>query len=489
MPTIKPSGKAIRFILFGEEFNEFSTTPNEANKPILALLGSMTVTEQQTALQDIYDGIINLRKDTDVLDTYPHFKRLLIRMGIDYAKKQNELKEDPNDLEKIHIKLSFLTDKGATVTLTIPCDQLASCRQKNLSMAAAATVMLQKGGDESRTITLFGTDYIFPKRPDDINGHLDLLKELEVEDKDTNFKVDLLGEIYDGCYTDGPIISRRSCTTIGTLLEALGEKYAEKMQKMMGRTARSQKMGISMTQKVLSNGDLEFTFTFSNFGKQLDAEIQKKINAASEKAASSNGFFKKLIADPVSSNQVSVRGMINPKNYCFCISSIQLLFSIPEIRTIMKAYGKSNCNDKIFAEIYEQADNPAITEVNNNGILCALFHLFEELGENMTLFSKLKEGIVSKGNAIPYELLGYIMKNFEIYRQGTLNPYQVGRQEDVELFLDFLFDILNREKIQILPLFQFTQETTIDPVENVEKQPSPPAAEKRVIKRYGRYLI
>ena len=128
---------------------------------------------------------------------------------------------------------------------------------------------------------------------------------------------------------------------------------------------------------------------FSNFGKQLDAEAQKKINAASEKAASSNGFFKKLIADPVSSNQVSVRGMINPKNYCFCISSIQLLFSIPEIRTIMKAYGKSNCNDKIFAEIYEQADNPAITEVNNNGILCALFHLFEELGENMTLFSKL----------------------------------------------------------------------------------------------------
>jgi hypothetical protein len=81
LPTAKPSGKAIRFILFDEEFDEFSTTPNEANKPILALLSGMTSAEQQTALQEIYDGIINLRKDTNVLVTYPHFKRLLIRMG------------------------------------------------------------------------------------------------------------------------------------------------------------------------------------------------------------------------------------------------------------------------------------------------------------------------------------------------------------------------------------------------------------------------
>jgi hypothetical protein len=454
LPTAKPSGKAIRFILFDEEFDEFSTTPNEANKPILALLSGMTSAEQQTALQEIYDGIINLRKDTNVLVTYPHFKRLLIRMGINYAKKQNELKEDPNDLEKIDIKLA-LTDKGATVTLTIPCDQLASCRQKNLSMAAAATVMLQKGGDESRTITLFGTDYIFPKRPDDINSHLDLLKELEVGDKDTTFKIALLGEIYDGCYTDGPIISRRGCTTIGELLETLGEKYAKTMQDMMRRTDRSQKKDKSITQKVLPNGDLEFTFTFSNFGKQIDAEDQKKINAAVQKSTNAQSIGSKLkhMVSTVSSDQVSTHGMINRNNACFCISVLQFLFSIPQIRTAVKKHG---CDSEVLAQILHP--DHKITTVNNDGIMCALFNLFEELGENIKTFSTVTSADLDPKNAVPYELLGYIMKNFEV--SNTSPGYTIGNQDDAYAFLTFLFPIFAKKKIPIEQLFEFTTKST-----------------------------
>jgi len=466
-PIVTTPGKPIQIILFDKKFDAFSTEVNAASQPILALLGNLNDAEKSAALQEIYGGIVNLR--TIKLEDFPHLKRLFIRMGIDYAKQHTTLKEDIDHLDQTEIKLAFSNDK-VTVTLTIKCDQIPSCRQKKLSMAAAATVTSQSGGEnEKRTIQLFGVAYDFPNRPTTIKDHQKLLEELKVEGQADTFKLTLLEEIYDGCYTDASIISKINCSTFGTLLEDLGQRYALKMHdELLGRTTSLNKKAESTTQKELPNGDLEFTFTFSKFGKQIGEETQKKIKAASEKAASSNGFFTKLTADPVSSNQVSVRGMVNPNNACFCISSIQLLFSIPQIRTIMKAYGKKNCNDAILAEIYDQIEHPTITEVNKNGVLCALFHLFEELGENMTLFSKLEVGTVSKGNAVPYELLGYIMKNFEIDSELHNREYHIGGQEDAQVFLTFLFEIFD----EIRPLFQFTQERIIDRVKNVVEQPS-----------------
>jgi hypothetical protein len=469
IPIVKTPGKPIQIILFGKTFNAFSTEVNAESQPILDLLGGLEDAEKSAALQEIYDGIVNLR--TITLKKSHHLKRLLIRMGIDYAKEKKELMEEPIHLEQTEIKLAFPNGK-VEVTLIIKCEQLPSCSQKNLPMAAAATIMTQKGGDGEQTIKLFGKDYKFPNRPKTINGHEDLLEELEVKDKGDSFKITLLDEIYDGCYTDGSIISKIKCSTFGTLLEELGQKYALKVHDLLRLNITPQKKGDLIKQKKSPNGDLEFTFTFSNFGKEIGEEKKKKIKAASEKAASSNGFFTKLIADPVSSNQVSVRGMTNPKNACFCISSIQLLFSIPQIRTIMKEYGKSKCNDTIFAEIYSQIEHPTINTVNNDGVLCALFHLFEELGENMTLFSKLEAGTIDK-NAVPYELLGYIMKNFEISRRGTNNAYKVGDQEDVEFFLTtFLFGIFAEKEIKIQPLFQFTQKTITEATIEKESHPN-----------------
>jgi hypothetical protein len=462
-PIVKTPGKPIQMILFDNKFDAFSTEVNAASQPILDLLGNLNDAEKSAALQEIYDGIVNLR--TIKLEDFPHLKRLFIRMGIDYAKQHTTLKEDIDHLDQTEIKLAFSNDK-VTVTLTIKCDQIPSCRQKKLSMAAAATVTSQSGGEnEKRTIQLFGVEYDFPNRPTTTKDHQKLLEELKVEGQADTFKLTLLEEIYDGCYTDASIISKINCSTFGTLLEDLGQRYALKMHdELLGRTTSLNKKAESTTQKELPNGDLEFTFTFSKFGKQIGEETKKKIKVASEKAASSNGFFTKLTADPVSSNQVSIRGMVNPNNACFCISSIQLLFSIPQIRTIMKAYGKKNCNDAILAEIYDQIEHPEqkMTKINEDGVLCALFHLFEELGENMTLFSKLEAGTVSDKNAVPYELLGYIMKNFEISRKGNLNAYQVGDQEDAQLFLTFLFEIFDKKEINIKPLFQFTQKIITD---------------------------
>jgi TPR repeat protein len=462
---VKTPGKPIQIILFGKTFNAFSTEVNTASQPILALLGDLTDAEKSAALQKIYDGIVNLR--TITLDASPHLKRLFIRMGIDYAKEKKELTEEPIHLEQTDIKLAFPNGK-VEVTLTIKCDQLPSCSQKNFPMAAAATTM--KGGDGERIIKLFGKEYTFPNRPTTINDHEDLLEELEVKEKGDTFKLTLLEEIYDGCYTDRSVISDIKCSTFGTLLEELGQKYAINIHELLRLNITAQKNGESIKQKKYPNGDLEFTFTFSNFGKQIGEETKKKIKAASEKAASSNGFFTKLTADPVSSNQVSIRGMVNPNNACFCISSIQLLFSIPQIRTSMKEYGKKNCNDAMLAEIYSQIEHPEqkMTKVNQDGVLCALFHLFEELGENMTLFSRVTADILSDKNAVPYEFLGYIMKNFEIDSELNKREYHIGGQEDAQVFLTFLFEIFD----EIRQLFQFTQERIIDHVENVVDQPS-----------------
>jgi hypothetical protein len=439
--------KAIRFILFDIEFKDFSTEENASSKPILDLLGTITGNKKD-ALQQIYNGIVNLRKDTNVLGTYPHLKRLLIRMGINYAKEKKELTEDPNDLEKTDIKLAFSADK-VTVTLTIPCDQQPSCHQKDLPMAAAATAMLQKGGadDPSRDIQLFGETYTFSKRPENpkdiTNDHKKLLTELKAnESTDATFQIELLQEIYDGCYTDGPIISRRDCSTFGTLLETLGEKYAETMHDMLSRSIRSQKKGESSVKKdVLENGDIRLTFTFSKFGKQEDAEIPKKENATSPTVASSD--------------QVSIHGMENQKNACFCISAIQLLFSIPQIRTIVKDY---KCDPKVLEEI--RKPDHTFTEVENDGIMCALFTLFEALGKDIKTFSTVTSGDLSSKNAVPYALLGYIMKNFEVDRKGTDNAYTVGRQEDADAFLTFLFGKFKENKIPIEHLFEFTINST-----------------------------
>ena len=455
---VKPSGKPIRFILFGEEFNNFSTASTESSTKILALLGEIKG-DKQAALQQIYDGIIHLRKSD--LTTYPQFKRLLTNMGLIYAKQKNELKEEIIRPELTEIKLDFPNDTDVTVILTIKCDQMPSCSKNNLALAAAATVMLQKGGeDTARTIRLFGKDYFFPTSPKDINGHLDLLKELEVEDKDASFKLTLLEEIYDGCYTDGSIISKIKCSTFGTLLEELGQKYATKMHELLASGAlpsRLKKKEESASRKELPNGDIELTFTFSNFGKQLDAETQEKISKAVQKSTNAQSFGSKLkhMVSTVSSDQVSIHGMDNQKNACFCISALQFLFSIPQIRTAIKKHG---CKSELLAQILTQIHDPhyEMTEVNQDGIMCALFNLFEELGEDMALFSTLTDDFKA-GIAVPYELLGYIMKNYFIH---IGDPTGLGKQEAARDFLAFLFDVCSAKGIPITQIFEFTIKST-----------------------------
>lgn len=449
--------KPIQFILFDEEFNDFSTASNESSKKILALLGEIKE-DKQAVLQQIYDGIVNLR--TSDLTTYPHFKRLLINMGLTYAKQKNKLKEEIVRPELTEIRFDF--SKDVTVTLTIKCDQLPSCSKNNLALAAAATVLLQKGGeDTARTIRLFGKDYQFPMYPKDINGHLDLLKELEVEDKDTSFKVALLGEIYDGCYTDGSIITKIKCSTFGTLLEELGQKYAENMQKLLASGAlpsRLKKKEESTSRKELPNGDIELTFTFSHFGKQLDAETQKKIREAVQKSTTSQSALSKLkhMISTVSSDQVSIHGMVSQKNACFCISALQFLFSIPHIRTAIKKHG---CDDKVLAEILTQMHDPHdnMTEVNNDGVICALFNLFEALGEDISTFSKVTQADFKQ--PVEYEYLRYIMKNFFIH---IGDPDGLGKQEAARDFISFLFEVCSAKNISITQLFEFTTKSTRD---------------------------
>jgi hypothetical protein len=460
----KPPGKPIRFILFGEEFNDFSTASNESSKKILTLLGEIKE-DKQAVLQQIYDGIIHLRKP-DVLTTYPLFKRLLANMGLTYAKQKNELKEEIIRPELTEIQLAFPNDTDVTVTLTIKCDQMPSCSKNNLALAAAATVVVQTGGEgketTARTIRLFGKDYQFLTSPKDINDHLELLKELEVEDKDATFKLTLLEEIYDGCYTDGSIISKIKCSTFGTLLEELGQKYVTKMRDLLvnGATSiRSNQKEKSTSRKELSNGDIELTFTFSNFGKQLDAETQKKISEAVQKLTKSQSFGSKLkhMVSTVSSDQVSIHGMDNQKNACFCISALQFLFSIPQIRTAIKKHG---CDSKVFEQILTQIHDPhyEMTEVNQDGIMCALFHLFEELGEDMALFSKLTADFKA-GAGVPYDLLGYIMKNYFIH---IGEPKAFGQQQAARDFIAFLFEVFNEKKISVTNLFEFTIDSARD---------------------------
>ena len=449
------SKKAIRFILFDEEFNAFS--PDTVNHPILNRLDKLNPANSQVAQQQIYDGILNLSRST-VLTDYPQFKQLLINMAIEYAKKKENL-EDIERPELTEIALAFPSGK-VVVTLTIKCDQRPSCIQKNLSMAAAATAMLQKGGAD---IQLFGETYTFDTLPQSTNypSHKKLLDELKANEKTDSrfndvFQVALLQEIYNGCITDGAIISKPGCEHFGLLLEKLGEIYANEMREMMARKTSSKKNG-ETSRKELANGDLVFTFTFLKFGKQISEETLKKINAVVQKSSNAQSFGSKLkhMVSTVSSDQVSTHGMINRNNACFCISVLQFLFSIPQIRTAVKKHG---CDSEVFAQILDP--DHKITTVNNDGIMCALFNLFEELGENIKTFSTVTSADLN-ANAVPYELLGYIMKNFEVDRKDTANPYTIGRQEDADTFLTFLFGIFEENKIPIEHLFQFTIKSTI----------------------------
>ena len=327
-------------------------------------------------------------------------------------------------------------------------------------MAAAATAMLQKGGQGSvRTIELFGETYQFPTEPTSTANYKKLLDELKANEKTDSrfndaFQVDLLKEIYNGCFTDGPIISRAGCEHFGLLLEKLGELYAEKMKDMMAHTTSSKKNG-KTSRNELANGDLVFTFTFLKFGKQPSKETLNKINAAVQKLSSAQSIFSKVkhAFQTVSSDQVSTHGMVWNDNACFCISTIQFLFSIPQIRTAIKKHG---CDSNVFAQILDP--DHEITEVNYAGVMCALFNLFEKLGENMALFSTLTNDFKA-GDAVPYELLQYIMKNFFA---NSGEPDAFGQQQDATDFLLFMFDVFDKLKMPITKLFQFTITTTLD---------------------------
>ena len=139
----------------------------------------------------------------------------------------------------------------------------------------------------------------------------------------------------------------------------------------------------------------------------------------------------------------TIKGIPNPtKKQCYCISTIQFLFAIPELRSMIKNYSCDGLN--LDQKIEENS-----TEIDRKSVICALKMVFEQLSLQYGEF-KEENWIMNKSDKYPIDkkydkYIIYIMKQFITTQQGE----KLNSQQDASVFFRFLFsEIFDKENIQ-----------------------------------------
>ena len=129
--------------------------------------------------------------------------------------------------------------------------------------------------------------------------------------------------------------------------------------------------------------------------------------------------------------------------WCYATSSIQLLFSIPELRDAILKYV---CDISFqLPNTIDDIDKLPEDKINNSGILCALKTAFEELNKSTTQFTKENwENDFIKGN-IDNKSVAYLMKGFLHKRMPAKERNINSNQQDVSEFITYLIEIVDND--------------------------------------------
>ena len=142
------------------------------------------------------------------------------------------------------------------------------------------------------------------------------------------------------------------------------------------------------------------------------------------------------------SDLITTLGIDNPNMWCYATSSIQFLFSIPQLRQAILKY---DC-DKSFqlpADI-TAIDTLTQDKINDSEILCALQLAFKELDKSTTKFTKENWDKDFTKVTIDNKSVAYLMKAY-LYTRSPTTVKIDNNQQDVDEFIKYLLEIVDND--------------------------------------------
>ena len=319
-------------------------------------------------------------------------------------------------------------------------------------------------------------------------------------------KIDVLQALYDGkCDTDGPVIFLQKCEPIRRIVQALALNLLKQLNPINASNATNIKNEDKPTVEYTEiDGAMKICLTFKKGQLSLLSKINtgKKTNKKSSAAAAAttgttaaaattdsasgttdvtsgttntaitdatSGTTNTAITDATSgttdtasgttdvtsgttdtditpivtnSDLITTLGIDNPNMWCYATSSIQFLFSIPQLRQAILEY---DC-DKSFqlpADI-TAIDNLTQDKINNSGILCALQLAFKELDKSTTKFTKENWDKDFTKATIDNKSVAYLMKAY-LYKHTPTTVKIDNNQQDVDEFIKYLLEIVDND--------------------------------------------
>jgi hypothetical protein len=381
------------------------------------------------------------------------------------------LQSVPNSLQQVDYKISTYppTSSKASAPSVDPIlseSQIKALSESEYEAALQAAISKLPAEITSKvsssnpvTIRIFKRSYLIPMNPrGTTKDELDLLRDLGAMEEVEAIKYKLLEELYK-CHTDKNVIQLESCQTLRGLLFKLAMKYIKEKRKIHPTF-----QGDDTVEFVHFGNDtitIKLTLKESEFSKLIGSSTasslpiaKKPFNVSFTKTEQKTIAEWSTVLDDYSyvenkNELLSIHGIGNVGNTCYCNAAIQFLFSIPEVRNqILQLECKKadlvehskTTIDKVDATVYQH-------------ILCAV----------KVLFIKLMEGAVTNIAEFPVTTtpisgnpVGYIQKIFSATRE-------IGHrdQEDTMAYLRFLFEGFSILKLKISDVFQYSLQESI----------------------------
>jgi len=239
------------------------------------------------------------------------------------------------------------------------------------------------------------------------------------------------------------------------------------MDKLRNITSELEKsLNDAKKRKDLTNIMEDIGITIASNGSPSDASVPEPAAVATPSEPVAPVASEPVASEPVATpsepatsslttnNIIGGRGIENKGAFsCYCISAVQLLFSIIEVREEILKYDCSkitiddlnstleSIQNEIDSKIPEKNSKEIITYTNKDKIFCALQHIFNELNMGLTNFNEFNSYTPAMDNT--YVL--YLMKNFIAYRniinkkmKNPLPQEDLKRYQDAEEFIKML---------------------------------------------------
>ena len=436
-------------ILEKPEKNSKLTSSQTQTLELLGLDGEgLSSNEKFEVIQALYDGKCDTDKPVIFLQNCEPIRRiiqslalnLLSKLGTDGKANVNGISKE----EKPEITQEKLLDGSMRICLVFKPNQLhllSKFTPKKISNASTGTenatkkpVVNTSTGTENATKK---PDVTVPTETDDVTKKSDVDTSTGTENATKKPDVDaLLKELK----ADPSLIG------ISKVPRQLTPEEKAELDRLLKELQE-------IKEPIVVNG----TAVTNEEAKKEIEELKKRLDALKESP--------KNIEQIAGSALITTLGIQNPNTWCYSVSAIQFMFSIPAMRDAILKY---TCEPAFkFPTSIDEIEQ--ITTVDNNGVLCALKMIFEELNKSITSFtdkdyeSKFINQNVSNNLPVAYLIKMYLLGQKATNIKGSISTNINNNQQDVDEFLRIIFNIIdkNSELKNILNVFKWNRKTQL----------------------------